>query len=354
MTSPHKALIANASRSADLTTRPLPALRADYLLIKTVSVALNPTDWKHVRDGLAPGTTVGCDYAGIVEAVGPKVVKRFAKGDHVFGFAQGCNVMQKEDGAFAEYMVAKGDVQWRKPENVSFEEAATLGIGIATVVQSLYQGLGLEWPKAGGEEEEVQGSKGVILIYGGSTATGYLAVQCAKLSGYTVIATSSPHNFEYVRAAGADYVLDYKDPGAVGEVRKITDGKLKLVLDTISLEQSVKFCEAALSEEGGKYHSILSITPGRKDVQYSFSLAYTIIAEDMHRFGGEWPARPADKAYMESFGPLFESLLAQGKIKPIKPRVGERGLNGILDGLKQMEEKKVSGEKLVYNIADTA
>ncbi|KAJ6150892.1 hypothetical protein N7470_007486 [Penicillium chermesinum] len=320
----------------------------------TVSVALNPTDWKHVRDGLAPGTTVGCDYAGIVEAVGPKVVKRFAKGDHVFGFAQGCNVMQRRGrrvrgvhGCEGRRAVAEAGERVLRGGGYAGDRDCDSG---AVAVPRARARVA----ESRGEEEEVQGSKGVILIYGGSTATGYLAVQCAKLSGYTVIATSSPHNFEYVRAAGADYVLDYKDPGAVGEVRKITDGKLKLVLDTISLEQSVKFCEAALSEEGGKYHSILSITPGRKDVQYSFSLAYTIIAEDMHRFGGEWPARPADKAYMESFGPLFESLLAQGKIKPIKPRVGERGLNGILDGLKQMEEKKVSGEKLVYNIADTA
>jgi NADPH:quinone reductase-like Zn-dependent oxidoreductase len=75
---------------------------------------------------------IGCDYAGIVEEVGSKVTKPFKKGDRVCGFAHGGNEVNHEDGAFQNYIVAKGDVQIKIPENLSFEEAATLGVGITT------------------------------------------------------------------------------------------------------------------------------------------------------------------------------------------------------------------------------
>ena len=48
---------------------PLPKLRDDYILIKTVAVALNPTDWKHVYNMATKGALVGCDYSGVVEDV---------------------------------------------------------------------------------------------------------------------------------------------------------------------------------------------------------------------------------------------------------------------------------------------
>jgi NADPH:quinone reductase-like Zn-dependent oxidoreductase len=80
-----------------------------------------------------------------------------------------------EDGAFAEHIVAKGDLQFKIPDGVSFEEAATLGVGITTVGQGLYQSLGLPLPNKPAAE------KFPILIYGGSSATGTLAIQFAKL-----------------------------------------------------------------------------------------------------------------------------------------------------------------------------
>lgn len=81
----------------------------------------------------------------------------------------------KETGAFAEHILVKGDLQIKIPDNLSFEEASTLGVGISTVGQGLYQSLGLPLPNQPSKE------KTPILIYGGSTATGTLAIQFAKL-----------------------------------------------------------------------------------------------------------------------------------------------------------------------------
>ena len=72
---------------------------------------------------------------------------------------------------FGEYITAKGDIQIKIPDNISFEEASTLGVGITTVGQGLYQSLQLPLPNKPATE------KSYVLIYGGSTATGALAIQ---------------------------------------------------------------------------------------------------------------------------------------------------------------------------------
>lgn len=95
-----KAVVYTAPKQVSLVSdRPLPKLRDDYILIKTVSVALNPTDWKHVEWDLgATGCLAGCDYSGIVEEVGKDVKKSFRKGDRICGVTHGANVLELEDG----------------------------------------------------------------------------------------------------------------------------------------------------------------------------------------------------------------------------------------------------------------
>ncbi len=87
----------------------------------------------------------------------------------------GANRLQLEHGAFAGTIVAKGDIQMRTPEKMTDEEAATLGVGIATVGQGLYQSLQLPLPTRPAKEAFP------VLFYGGSTAPGTLAIQFAKM-----------------------------------------------------------------------------------------------------------------------------------------------------------------------------
>ncbi|KAJ6009072.1 hypothetical protein N7499_000974 [Penicillium canescens] len=330
-----------------VTDRPIPQLRDDYMIVKTVSVGLNPTDWKHIAYLSPPGVLVGCDYSGVVEAVGKDVRKQFAKGDRVCGFTHGGNAVQPEDGAFAEYIAVKGDLQWKIPEAMSFQEAATLGVGISTVGQGLYQSLKLALPT-----EPIKDNT-PILIYGGSTATGTLAIQFAKLSGYKVLTTCSPRNFDLVRSLGADEVYDYKDANSAAEIRKATDNKLKLAFDCISLEASAAFCDNALSTEGGEYSALLNVKIERENVNDRFTLAYTTLGEAFSFGDIPFPAKPEDRAHAEKFIPIAEGLLNQGKLKVHPPKVGPNGLQGVMEGLKLLKEDKVSGEKLVYNVSET-
>ncbi|KAJ6007414.1 Protein TOXD [Penicillium herquei] len=348
MSSTQKAVIITAPKTAELVTnQPVPALLDDYILVKTEAVALNPTDWKFVANNSLPGCLVGCDYAGVIEEVGKDVKKEFKKGDRVCGFAHGGHRLRPQVGAFAEYIIAKGDVQMPIPDNLSFQEAATLGVGIATVGQGLYQSLKLALPTSPLTTPEP------LLIYGGSTATGTLAIQYAKLSGYKVLTTCSLHNFELVKNLGADEVYDYKDITTAAAIRAATGDKLKFVFDTISTLSSTEYCEAALSTEGGEYSSLLRIPIARENVNSRATLGYTIMGEDFMLGPMRVPGKPEDFAFAQEWLPKAFKFLASGQVKVHPLKVNPDGLKGVPEGLNLMKEGKVSGEKLVYNVSET-
>ena len=82
---------------------------------------------------------------------------------------------QFEDGAFAEFAMVKDGHLAKIPDGMSWEEVASMGAGVTTIGQALYHELKLPWPTEPTKEPFF------ILINGGSTATGTLAIQYAAL-----------------------------------------------------------------------------------------------------------------------------------------------------------------------------
>ncbi|KAF2720107.1 GroES-like protein [Polychaeton citri CBS 116435] len=330
----------------ELQDVPLPRLRDDYVLAKVKAIALNPTDWKHIDYMATPGATVGCDFAGVVEEVGSKVTKDLKIGDRISGFSHGVNAVEPEDGAFAEYVVAKGDVNMKLPDTISDEEASTLGVGVSTVGQGLYQSLKLPLPGSGKFDS-------YVLIYGGSTATGSLAIQYARLSGSKVITTCSPRNASLVKSLGAEESFDYNDPECGAKIREYTKDSLTHAFDCISEGNSIKICEEAISSKGGKISTLLPIKGSREDVEIQMTLAYTITGEAFDFGGHAFPEKPEDFEFAKLFWDLSTKLITSKQIKVHSPKVSKDGLKGVVDGLQQLKEGKVSGVKLVYRVDDT-
>ncbi|KAI0901498.1 oxidoreductase-like protein [Annulohypoxylon nitens] len=324
---------------------PIPKLRSGFVKVKTAYVALNPTDWKHIDKYGPPGCTIGCDYAGIVEEIGPDVTKPIKVGDKIAGMVHGGNTNRPEEGAFAEHIVVNPSLAIKIPDNLPIEEAATLGVGVTTVGQGLYQSLGLPWPNAPTEKPFP------ILIYGGSTATGTLAIQYAKLSNLQVVTTCSPRNFDLVKSLGADHVFDYNSPTVGADILKVTNGEIAHVFDCISEHSSPAISAQAIGPKGGKYSALLPVDKfPRSDVTTAMTLGYVAVGEPFTKFGVDWKPTPADFEFASKFWSVTEDLIAQGKLKVHPLSLREGGLDGILSGLEELKQNKVSGKKLVYKI----
>jgi aspyridone synthetase trans-acting enoyl reductase len=154
---------------------PIPQPQADEVLVRVVYVALNPVDAKSADLSPAPGATMGCDFSGDIVTVGSAVKKALSVGDRVCGAAFGNNPDEPHNGAFAEYVVHPGDLVLKIPPNMSYQAAATLGIGLATVGLGLYQTMKLPLPSSSSAGPQF------VLIHGGGTATGTLAIQMARM-----------------------------------------------------------------------------------------------------------------------------------------------------------------------------
>lgn len=190
-----------------------PAPKDDEILIRVHAVSVNIGDlWARNFKAITPakftmplplwlpsrmyfGITkpriniLGNEFAGQVEAIG-KDVKLFRKGDQVFGY---CGASM---GANAEYlcMAEKGLIAL-KPSNMSYEEAAVVPYGAITAL-NLLRKVNLQL-----------GQK--VLINGASGGIGSAAVQLAKHFGAEVTGVCGTPRLEFVKALGADHVIDY-------------------------------------------------------------------------------------------------------------------------------------------------
>jgi NADPH:quinone reductase-like Zn-dependent oxidoreductase len=174
-----------------------PAAGDDEVLIKVHAASVNPLDWHFLRGrpyimrimaGLRKPkmTRLGVDVAGQVEAVGRNVTQ-FKPGDEVFGNCR---------GAFAEYVCASERALVLKPDNVTFEQAASVPVAGFTALQGLR------------DKGQIQpGQK--VLINGAAGGVGTFAVQIAKSFGADVTGVCSTRNVAMVRSIGADRVIDY-------------------------------------------------------------------------------------------------------------------------------------------------
>ena len=165
---------------------PLPSYNPDQVLIRITHTGLNPVDAKSADLSPTPGATSGADFAGTVVAVGSALRRPLNIGDCVFGCVFGNNPDNKENGAFAQYAVACADLLWKVPEGMPMEVASCLGVGLMTVGLALNLEMGLRLPSlaadtTGTREQPDNSNKQFVLVYGGATATGMLAIQMLQL-----------------------------------------------------------------------------------------------------------------------------------------------------------------------------
>jgi NADPH:quinone reductase-like Zn-dependent oxidoreductase len=144
--------------------------------------------------GRQPPMALGVEAAGVVESIGDEV-STLAPGDEVLTHP----VPLRDQGTWAEQLVAPAAAVASKPSGVSWEEAAALPVPALTADQALAEAA----PDPDGEW---------VLVHGAGGVTGGLIVQLAVARGATVVATAGPSSAERIGAYGASVVLDYHDP----------------------------------------------------------------------------------------------------------------------------------------------
>ncbi|KAI9925936.1 Trans-enoyl reductase fsl5 [Aspergillus wentii] len=332
----------------------IPELQDDMILVKNVAVALNPIDAKMVGKLATPGAIAGMDFAGEVISIGRNAhpAACIQIGDRVCGAVPGMHSLTPTVGAFSQFVGAADITTVKIPPHMSFEEGASFGSGIGTIGLALFKSLRVPGTPSHPAEKPRD-----VLVYGGSTATGTLAIQLIKLSGLNPIVTCSPRNFDLVRSYGAAAVFDYKQPSCTDDIRKHTRNSLKFVLDCIAEPETMQFCYKCLGRAGGKYTALepypefLHDRP--KTVTPDWVLGPTILGKKLG-----WPAPFAKEADAEQrkFGiewfTTAQKLLDEGKLKPHPIRVMEGGFDGVFEGLDLLKKKTISGQKLVCRVRD--
>ncbi|HSJ21155.1 MAG TPA: NADP-dependent oxidoreductase [Nocardioidaceae bacterium] len=249
-----------------------PPVGPDTVLVRAKATSVNPVDWK-IREGYLQSAyphhlpiIPGWDLAGVVEAVGPAVTTGVEVGDEVYGYVRRDDV---KFGTAAQLVPVPQRLLTRKPNNLSFEEAAAVPLAAKTAYQSLVEAGQV---KAGER----------VLVHAASGGVGHFAVQIAVALGAEVLGTASPRNHDYVRELGASQVLDYN----AGPISEQLDEPVDLVLDLVG--------GAALED-------------APKQVKDAERIVSIIDADTVSKLGGKYVFVRPDLGTLDALGELIES-----------------------------------------------
>ncbi|SAL99100.1 hypothetical protein [Absidia glauca] len=227
------------------TTVPMPQLsKPTQLLIKVMAAGVNPIEAK-MRQGnmftflVKKPAILGADYSGIVVAKGSEVTD-FEVNDAVFGMLVS---PAGPHGSYAEYIVVDTVTDKaiaKKPENLSFVDAASVGLAGLTALE----GVVCKGPLTSGD-----GAK--VLVIGASGGVGMFAVQIGKAIGAQVVGICSEKNRALVKGFGADEVVDYNDRAALDNLTSQGTNSYDVVLDLVGGKEYYDRCMPLVKEKTG-------------------------------------------------------------------------------------------------------
>lgn len=195
--------------------------RGNDMLVRLKAAGVNPIDTK-LRSrgtyGKEESAILGCDGAGVVEAIGEDVI-RFRPGDEVYYCFGGIGLAP---GNYAEYAVIPEAVAAKKPDSLAFIEAAAAPLVLITAWESLFDRARLQ-------------PGGRALIHAGAGGVGHVAVQLAKIRQAEVATTvSSDEKAAFVRELGAGRIIKYRQEDVEAAIMDWTEGKgVDVAFDTV-------------------------------------------------------------------------------------------------------------------------
>jgi len=298
------------------------AVGDNEVLIRVRAAAVNPYDWHFMRGEPYPvriaagglrkpkDSRLGADVAGEIEAVGRNITQ-FKPGDGVFGSCK---------GAFAEYACASESKLAMKPDNVTFEQAASVPIAAFTALQGLRDKGRLQ-----------PGQK--VLVNGAAGGVGTFAVQIAKSFGAEVTGVCSTRNVEMVRSIGADQVVDYTQENFTKSARRYD-----VILDCVG-NHSFSECRRVLNPRG-----IYVGAGGTSDNWMIGPLTRAIKALVLSWFVSQKQVMVLAKPSQEDLTIMGE-LMATGKVTPVIDK--RYSLSQVPDAIRYLEAGHARGKVVI-------
>jgi putative PIG3 family NAD(P)H quinone oxidoreductase len=277
-------------------TRAVPQPAQGEILVKVVAAGVNRPDVAQ-RSGVYPpppgaSDLPGLEISGTVVALGEGATKH-KLGDKVMSLVAG--------GGYAQYCIAQDAQAIAVPDALSMQEAGATAETLMTVWHNVFERGGLK-------------SGETILIHGGSSGIGTMAIQLAKAFGAKVIVTvGSKAKADACTKLGADHAIDYKTQDFVAEVKTITGGKgVELILDMVGGDYVERNYDAAAVE--GRIVQIALLGGGKATISVG-----KLMVKRLHHTGSTLrPRSNADKAAMvAAIEAKVMPLFRDGRVKPL-------------------------------------
>ena len=302
-----------------------PTPKDDEVLVRVWAASVNRADLDYL--GPRPGfirpmigmraprdPRMGIDVAGVVDSVGSSVTG-FQAGDRVFG-----DMLAFGSGAFAEYLCAPERAFALIPDELSFDDAATLPHSAILAIQGLRRRDG----------RTVQPGD-TVLIDGASGNVGPFAVQIAKTLGGEVTGVASAAKLDFVRSVGADHVVDYREVDYTK-----TGTRYDWILDTDS-HHSIRAVRRALRPNGNY------VTLGGTTWPLIQGM---VVGPLMSLFSDRWSGlmlwwKPFDRDDLAT----VTDLIAAGKVRPVIDR--RFPLSEIVEALRWVNDGHAKGKVVI-------
>ncbi len=287
---------------------------------------------------------LGVDAGGVVVEAGSEASSKygFKAGDQIFGCTRLGTLGYT---AAQEYFLFDAAVAFKKPDNISLVEAATLGVASDTACLGLFDGLKLDLPDP---KNPPSAKDEWIIILGGASSVGKAAIQLTKASGYNVAASCSTKSAAGVKEIGAvpfDYKQSVEDQ--VKAVVDITGGDVRRIYDAVAGNDPVLAKELfKASKSGERLFATTNDWTGIED--FEGGKTYLVQLGDVGR-----PEATALNDKIAKYIPVVLGLIESGKLVPAEYEViGNGGLDDAVKAFHHQLSGAGGSRKVVVKIQD--
>lgn len=343
------AILSEKGTPLSITTRQTPTPAPNELLIQVHALAINPVDHYQRDHGFfikEYPAILGSDVAGIVIQTGSSTrVDGPKPGTRVTALASSFFNPGADHGAFQSLVLVSEDTVSLLPDSYSFVEGAVFPVAVATTWNGwVWAGLSPATASITTTKSHSEG-KGVF-VWGASSSIGSLAVQEAKLMGFTVYATASKSHHDYIKSLGATRVFDYKNEDVWDQmVRAASEDGIVIRIGfhaTGDQQLAANVLDALRGEEKAKLAIAPIVDPGLK-VPDGIEFAFVYPPQDPEEM------RERNRSiFVDWLGPALAAreLVASPHIKVIKG-----GLESVDEALDELKAG-VSCSKIVVELEE--